>query len=100
MRWAQTVAESITTESALSERAPPIGWQATPEAEAALRELESAAKALDGVQRVHRATTLAAVAPGKLNASEAFDRVDAVRRLDEMAHLAWRSAAHLLGRGA
>ena len=100
MRWAQTVAESITTESALSERAPPIGWQTMPEAEAALRELESAAKALDGMQRVHRTTTLAAVAPGKLNALEAFDRVDAVRRLNEMAHLAWRAAAHLLGHGA
>jgi phosphate:Na+ symporter len=100
MRWAHTVAESITTESALSERAPPIGWQTTPDAEAALRELETVAKALDDAQRVHRATTLAAVAPGRLNASEAFDRVDAVRRLDEMAHLAWRSAAHLLGHGA
>ena len=100
MRWAQTVAESITMKSALSERAPPIGWQTMPEAEAALRELESAAKALDGMQRVHRTTTLAAVAPGKLNALEAFDRVDAVRRLNEMAHLAWRAAAHLLGHGA
>jgi phosphate:Na+ symporter len=100
MRSAQTVAESITTESALSERAPPIGWQTTPEAEAALRELESAARELHSMQRVYRATTLAAVAPGKLNASEAFDRVDAVRRLDEITHLAWRAAAHLLGHGA
>ena len=55
--------------------------------------------ALENMQRAYRATTLAAVAPGKLNASEAFDRVDAVRRLDEIAHLAWRSAAHLLGYG-
>src|SRR5262249_48108498 len=100
MRSAQAVAASITAESALSERALPIGWHTTPEAEAALRELASAAKALDDMQRAYRATTLAAVAPGKLNASEAFDRVDAVRRLDEIAHLAWRSAAHLLGHGA
>jgi phosphate:Na+ symporter len=100
MRSAQAVAKSIAAESALSERALPIGWQATPEAEAALRQLATAAKALDEMQRAYRATTLAAVAPGQLSASEAFDRVDAVRRLDEIAHQAWRSAAHLLGHGA
>ncbi len=100
MHWARTVAESISTESALSERAPPIGWQTAAVAETALRELENVAKALEVIQQEHRAKTLAAVAPGKLNASEAFDRVEAVRRLDEMVHLAWRSAAHLLGRGA
>jgi phosphate:Na+ symporter len=26
-------------------------------------------------------------------------RIDAARRLDRIAHHAWRSAAHLLGRG-
>jgi len=42
---------------------------------------------------------LAAVAPGKLTATDAFARVDAERRLDRIAHHAWRSAAHLVGRG-
>ena len=99
MRWAEAVAESIIAESALSERAGAIGWRPSPEAEAALAELEHAARALDDMQRGHRASTLAAVAPGQLTAAEAFARVDAVRRLDEMAHHAWRSAAHLVGRG-
>jgi phosphate:Na+ symporter len=88
----------VITESALSPRAQPIGWDASPEAQAALAELESAAKVLDSVQRKHRAATLVAVAPGKLTAVEAFARVDAVRRLDGMTHHAWRAAAHLLGR--
>ncbi len=98
-RWAQTVAELITGESALSERAEPIGWRPSPEAEAALRELENAAKALDALQGPHRAATLAAVAPGQITAVEAFARVEAVRRSDQIAHHIWRSAAHLLGQG-
>src|SRR5262249_41863990 len=48
----------------------------------------------------HRAATLASVMPGKLTAADALARIDAVRRLDRIAHHAWRSAAHLLGRGA
>jgi len=97
MRSAEMVAGSIITESALSPRAQPIGWEALPEAQAALAELESAARLLDSVQREHRAATLVAVAPGKLTAVEAFARVDAVRQLDGMTHHAWRAAAYLLG---
>jgi phosphate:Na+ symporter len=51
------------------------------------------------VQRDHRAATLASVAPGKLTAADAFARIEAVRRLDRIANHAWRSSAHLLGRG-
>jgi phosphate:Na+ symporter len=98
MRWAQMIAGSIMAESALSPHAQPIGWEASPEAEAALAELESIAGALRSLQRQHRAATLVAVAPGKLSAEEAFARVDAVRRLDGMTHHAWRAATHLLGR--
>jgi phosphate:Na+ symporter len=97
MRGATTVAEGIASESALSGRAEPIGWKASPEAKTALAALESAAKELDVLQRGHRASTLAAVAPGRLTATDAFARVDAARRMDEMAHHAWRSASHLLG---
>ena len=99
MRWAETVDESIAAESALSERAEPIGWSASAEVSAALAEVESAAKALDAMLPKHRAAILASVASGQLTATEAFARIDAARRLDRIAHHAWRSAAHLLGRG-
>jgi len=99
MRWAQTVTESITAESALSKRAEPIGWRASPEASAALAEIESAARAIDAMLPGHRAAILASVEPGQLNATEAFARIDAARRLSRIAHHAWRSTAHLLGRG-
>jgi phosphate:Na+ symporter len=99
MRAAQVVAGSITSESALSARAAPIGWNVSSEVAAALAEVEGAARELDALQRDHRATTLASVAPGKLTAADAFARIDAARQLDRIAHHAWRSSAHLLGRG-
>jgi len=34
-----------------------------------------------------------------LTAAEAFTRIDAARRLGGIAHHAWRSTAHLIGRG-
>jgi len=99
VRWTETVAESITAEAALSARAEAIGWRASPEASAALAEAETASKALNAMLPGHRAATLAAVAPGQLTAAEALTRIDAARRLERIAHHAWRSAAHLLGRG-
>lgn len=99
MRGAQAVGGSITAESALSVQAPPIGWRVAPEIAAALAEAEGAARQLDALQRDHRAETLKAVAPGSLTAADAFARIEAVRQLDRIAHHAWRSAAHLLGRG-
>jgi phosphate:Na+ symporter len=98
MRWAERVAESITGESSLSERAAPVGWTVSADAEAALAEADKAAAALSVMRRSHRAMALAEVGPGKLNAADAFARVDAVRRYDELAHHAWRAAAHLVGR--
>src|SRR5262249_39403982 len=100
LRAAQVVAGSITSESALSAKAAPIGWSVSSEVAAALAEAESAAKELDALQRDHRVATLASVAPGKLSAADSFARIDIVRRLDRIAHHAWRSATHLLGRGA
>ncbi|MDR6755459.1 phosphate:Na+ symporter [Mycoplana sp. BE70] len=100
MRAAQVVGDSITSESALSPQAAPIGWSASPEVAKALAEVEDAAKRLAALQRGHRATTLASVASGKLTAADAFARIDAARRLDRIVHHAWRSAAHLLGLGA
>jgi phosphate:Na+ symporter len=42
---------------------------------------------------------LGAVANGTLTADAAIVRVDTVRSLEALAHHAWRSAAHLMGRG-
>src|SRR5262249_4199616 len=99
MRAAGGVGGSITSEGPLSAQAAPIGWSASSEVAAALAELEGAAGELDALQRDHRAATLASVAPGELTAADALARIDAARRLDRIAHHAWRSAAHLLGRG-
>ncbi len=99
MRWTQTIDESIIGESALSRCAEPIVWSMSAEVSAALAEAETAAKALQAMQRDHRAAILASVAPGRLTASDAFSRIDAARRLDRIAHHACRSTAHLLGRG-
>lgn len=96
---ARAVGASITEESALSGDAAPIGWSMSQEVGAALVEVEAAAQALDGMQREHRAAILASVAPGQLTATEAFAQIEAARRLDRIAHHAWRASAHLLGRG-
>lgn len=100
MRAAQAIAGSITTESALSTKAAPIGWTVSPEVAAALADAEAASGELEALQRSHRATALASVAPGELTAADAFTRIDAARRLDQVAHHAWRSSAHLLGQGS
>jgi phosphate:Na+ symporter len=99
MRWTQTIDESITAESGLSRRADPISWGVSAEVSSALAEIESAAKALDAMLPKHRAAILASVATGQLSATEAFERIDAARRLGRIAHHSWRSATHLLGLG-
>jgi phosphate:Na+ symporter len=64
--------------------------------EQAVLQLEECAKALDELQRVHRKVTLSSVASGTLTADEAIARVDTVRRLEAIAHHAWRSAGYLV----
>jgi len=68
--------------------------------EQALVQLERCAKELGELRRDHRRATLGSVGGGVLTADEAITRVDAMRRLEALAHHAWRSAAHLVGRGA
>ncbi|MDR2219105.1 MAG: Na/Pi symporter [Methylobacillus sp.] len=99
MHAAQTVGESVTAEAVLSAQSAPIGWDATPEVQAALTEAESVSRELDIMQRDHRAAMLASVAPEKLTAADAFARIDAARQLARTAHHAWRAAAHLFGHG-
>jgi phosphate:Na+ symporter len=66
--------------------------------EKALVELERSATELAELQRSHRSATLRAVANGTLTADAAIVRVDTLRSLEALAHHAWRSAAHLVGR--
>nr|WP_283805498.1 Na/Pi symporter [Bradyrhizobium tropiciagri] len=68
--------------------------------EQTLAQLERCAKALGELRKDHRSATLGSVASGALTTDDAIARVDAVRRLEALAYHAWRSAAHLVGRGA
>ena len=77
----------------------PSEADATAEAPAALARLEQNAKALRELRLVHRSATLSAVATGGLTAAEAIVRVDTVTHFEALARHAWRSAAHLVGRG-
>jgi phosphate:Na+ symporter len=65
----------------------------------AIAELARCARRLDEMRRLHRSTTLGAVANGTLSADAALVRVEVVRSLQALSHHAWRSAAHLVGRG-
>jgi phosphate:Na+ symporter len=68
---------------------------ATPTQNVLLR-LEQCANDLRSLQKDHRVSTLSAIANGSMTASEAIARVDTVRRLDAIAHHAWRSASQLV----
>ena len=59
------------------------------------QSLERAAKALADLRASHRAATLDMVASGKVTASQAIARVDAVTLMSRLAHHAWRAVAHL-----
>ncbi|KRR25859.1 sodium:proton antiporter [Bradyrhizobium lablabi] len=65
----------------------------------AIAELERCTTQLDEVLRTHRSASLGAVANGTLTADAALLRVDTVRSLEALSLHAWRSAAHLVGRG-
>jgi len=112
MRKAAVLAAVVAPLPSGSESAVPIGSERNPKGlfhsgsetrgstEQALAELERCAKELGVLRRDHRSATLGSVASGALTAEDAITRVDALRRLEAMAHHAWRSAAHLVGRGA
>jgi phosphate:Na+ symporter len=67
--------------------------------EEAIAELERCTTNLAELRRSHRRTTLGAVANGTLTADAAIVRVDTLRSLEALAYHAWRSTAHLVGRG-
>ena len=95
MRNAASLAAEVATSFDSEEELGAMG--AT---EQALVQLERCAKELGELRRDHRRATLGSVGGGVLTADEAITRVDAMRRLEALAHHAWRSAAHLVGRGA
>jgi|SoiMethySBSTD1v2_1073268.scaffolds.fasta_scaffold05084_4 phosphate:Na+ symporter len=108
MRCAAAVAGEVAAppSAAKSPQAKPVspGAEAAPGAAAtptedALVQLKRGAEELGGLRRSHRAATLGAVANGTLTADAAIVRVDTLRNLEALAHHAWRSAAHLIGRG-
>jgi phosphate:Na+ symporter len=72
-----------------------ITGSATPTQDVLLR-LEQCAKDLRLLQKDHRIAALSAIANGSMTASEAMTSVDTVRRLDAIAHHAWRSASQLV----
>ena len=65
-----------------------------------LVQLGHCAMTLGELQPAYRRETLRSVAGGAVSADEAIARIERVRRLDELAHHAWRSAAHLVEAGA
>jgi len=71
-----------------------VGALAAPGKDVA-QNLERAAKALADLRAAHRAATLDMVASGKVTASHAIARVDAVALMSRLAHHAWRAVAHL-----
>jgi phosphate:Na+ symporter len=99
LRSAALAVSDVGAETALSAAAEPIASLATPSADSALAKAEKCASMLRELRRMHRRVTLSAVGTGMLTADEAMARVDAVQRLDALARHAWRSAAHLHGRG-
>jgi len=99
IRNAAVAISDIAAETALSAAAEPIKSLDTPSASSALIKAEQCANMLRDLRPTHRRATLTAVGTGMLTADVAMARVDAVERLEALAHHAWRSAAHLHGRG-
>ena len=107
MRSATAVAGEVESPPGIGQalRATPasLGSDATSGAvaastEEALVQLERSATQLNEMQRSYRRATLGAVANGALSADTAIVHVDTVGSLEALAHHAWRSAAHLVGR--
>jgi phosphate:Na+ symporter len=101
MHGAAAIAREVAASQVMSASpgAEAIAGKGANPADQALARLERCAGALREMLRTHRSATLGAVANGTLSADAALVRVEAVRSLDAFAHHAWRSAAHLAGRG-
>ena len=90
------LSDDVQRKASSSERSDaPIVASVAP-MQAALLRLEQCAKDLRSLQKDHRVATLGAIASGSMTASEAMASVDAVRRMEAIAHHSWRSAAQLV----
>jgi len=96
MRHAGSIAGEL---GALPDDPEPVGAGET-STEQALVQLEQSARALRELQPAYRKATFGSVAAGAVKPDEASARVDYFRRLEALAHHAWRSAAHLVDAGA
>jgi phosphate:Na+ symporter len=96
MRLAISVVEEVAVLPGIEPAASCANALPTDEA---LVELKRCATELETLQRGHRRATLGAVADGTLTADAAIVRVDTLRSLQALAYGAWRSTAHLVGRG-
>jgi len=90
-RAVELCAESMRS-AAVAVAVPPV--QSTRQA---IVQLERCSKEMDDLRRTHRRATLQAAGAGALNAGEAIARVEAVRRLERLAHYAWQAITHLAG---
>ncbi|MGY8711464.1 Na/Pi symporter [Bradyrhizobium sp. 18BD] len=108
MRSAAAIARGVAAPSPTG--ASPHASPASPEGDAmagpradppdeAIAALARATTQLADVLRTHRSATLGAIANGSLTADAALLRVETVRNLEALSQHAWRSAAHLVGRG-
>ena len=102
MRHAMLIADKVGALPGTLGQAAPVealdgGKEVVAPIELVLGRLEHCASTLRELQGVHRRETLSFVAGGAVSADEAMSRVDRVRRLDALAHHAWRSAAYLVG---
>jgi phosphate:Na+ symporter len=93
MRSAAAIAREVAAPPSESPEVMPVSD------DSAIAELERCATQLVEMRRTHRAATLGAVANGTLSADAALVRVESVRSLEALSLHAWRSAAHLVGRG-
>jgi phosphate:Na+ symporter len=94
MRYAAVIADEVAAVPVGADLAAHVGAPA--DSQLAMVQLERAAEALRELQPAYRKETLGLVAGWAMNADQAFARVDTVRRLERLAHHAWRAAAHLV----
>lgn len=98
VRNAALIAAKISAQTGVQETADPISSaHRETAADGVLVRLEQSARGLKEGQPAYRAATLGAVGSGALTADEAIVRVDTARRMEAIAHHAWRCAAHLVG---
>jgi len=88
-------ADDASATGASSGRAKEAAKRLAEPGDDAAASLERSAKALTDLRATHRHATLDLVASGKLTASAAIARVDAVALLTRLAHHAWRAVSHL-----